>query len=497
MKIAVDDAMYLGVEKRKMMKSHSKIIERFASRTRGQLARAQKKNDRMCQILKDFSSTYGPFFNVLLMEKSQIDAMFILGAVSGIGVDEGMFTRIVSLCHDGTEFSAIDEYLAKLNKGKLCNQNLLSFVEGKFEDGSCHRKFLEFILMNIFRDDTVQTAEHIIEQATKLNALLLTVGDDMSELLEILCVPSRFTAQSIRLAYEQQFDSKLNDDIFAKFSKHGDSGAFCTLGLVLWTLPLENAVGHMLSSYSRPSTLRGKVVKPNSEFIFSMVCKYDKPFMAQVNTAHESTHGRDLCSDLKGVLKGQVLQAVKCYIEAPSPDQGLEYAIDSFIYENGNNYATIMENDILGNRLKDLLETQLEKLSTYINESFVPIKMINSGSIDGTSSSSMNVADIVEVAQIADEEGEPKEEMWEEVDAPASADIEPTANALEPLIDSAMYQQTVSDMKDFSIDSSAAVVKQYLQMLFEVNDVDGSGELPAQEFWTLVNDMNMDEFGYV
>lgn len=291
LKLIENDVALLDRESSKIFKKHDKIISTLTSRSKSQLKKLISDSkystpDHIYKIIGG-NNNYAKFVKMIFMSKQDIEMENILSS-STPEYDEELLINII-----GT--SSIKEIRLLDDKYKeLKGISLSELFESKTKQGSQLQKLLTYI----FKYDRDESKNVNHELATKHAkdihkagaAKLMGVDEDL--IFDIICKNSRAQCAALSDSYMSQFNIKFERAINMKFK--GNSGKL----ILLWTQQQPVAVMNLVYSF-----LDRMIV--DKYMIISYIAKYDKDFLAHLDTASEKLYDKKLNEILKRGLSGK------------------------------------------------------------------------------------------------------------------------------------------------------------------------------------------------
>eukprot|EP01033_Poteriospumella_lacustris_P006416 gene6416-4615_t len=310
------DAALLEAESPKMFKNHSKIVEELSARSKTQLrmlATELPASQAQLEMIASSGNQYAAFLAKLHKTKLEIDLEALLAVPD---YDEELVVGILSTSTT-VEIKALDEAF-RAAKGF----SLRDLLESKVKAGTSLAKLVDRIFQ-FRRDEGKETNAELAEkQAEMLHAASSArlVGVDEDVVLNVLCAASRAQCHLINLKFQEKFKMKLDRALNMKFK-----GLQAKL-MALWAMPLPQAV----SCWS--DHLLHKMIVDRDR-VLSFFARFEKDTLQLANNACRDVHGgKGLVDNLKaGGVSGNLLSALRGWVEGASPDKGFERILDLFL----------------------------------------------------------------------------------------------------------------------------------------------------------------------
>lgn len=310
------DAALLEAESPKMFKNHSKIIEELSARSKTQLrmlATELPASLAQLEMIASSGNQYAAFLAKLHKTKLEIDLDALLAAPD---YDEELVVGILSTSTTA-EIKALDEAF-RAAKGF----SLRDLLESKVKAGTSLGKLVDRIFQ-FRRDEGKETNAELAEkQAEMLHAASSArlVGVDEDVVVNVLCAASRAQCHLINLKFQEKFKMKLDRALNMKFK-----GLQAKL-MALWAMPLPQAV----SCWS--DHLLHKMIVDRDR-VLCFFARFEKDTLQLANNACRDVHGgKGLVDNLKaGGVSGNLLSALRGWIESASPDKGFERILDLYL----------------------------------------------------------------------------------------------------------------------------------------------------------------------
>jgi Ca2+-binding EF-hand superfamily protein len=355
--IAEYDAAMLDREMSKVFKKHGKIIKTLTSRTKAQLKRTLTVKNRVPDDIYRIvggNNNYAMFMKQLHMSKHEIEMENLKASSKTELYDEELLINIVGTSTN-KELKAFCELYAR-DKGT----SLSDVFVAKTKPDSQLQRFIA-LCWKFDRDEGKTIDEKLAAQQAadihKAGAARL-LGCDEDLIFKILTTNSRAQCAAIADQYLTQFNMKFERAINMKFKGN------CSKLMLLWALPIPTAIITCIHSYEERMII-DKVA------IMSMVSKYDKDVLAQVDIAAEKTYEKNLLGIVQRGLSGNLLKAVQEWIENASPDKGYERVTELFLENQqsfGRTLEELLKNSEFQQRLLFLVKKDNEEVERYMKD---------------------------------------------------------------------------------------------------------------------------------
>lgn len=331
--------MIIDGERKKMIKSHSVIVDVLTSRTKTQLRRFIGKSLSSEDIGQLGGGAYGRFLSLLFAGRQLIDYELITFATKGIGCDQDVL--VATLCTlTGQDIKKLCSHFEKSDKESLSQK-----IAGKTKKRSAFQHFMLQIARGTRNDsdsvdiDDVESHANIIYDST-----LKTVDD----VIDILCDASRAHCCAINAYCIDKFNSSLEDIIRSKLS-----GSIAK-ALITWTLPLTHAQVYALKENAK-----------NTTAVALIVAGYTKRQLKRMDEISQKLYQKSLQSHLDGSVSGKLGVAMKGWMEKNTPDEGYEEELDEYVADKLREGVALV--DLLNHSdgyevVKDLLKRQRDAM---------------------------------------------------------------------------------------------------------------------------------------
>lgn len=347
----------LDRETAKVFKKHGKIIKTLTSRTKAQLKRTiaiKNKTPEDIYKITGGNNNYAMFMKQLHMTKQEIEMENLKTSSKTELYDEEMLVNIIGTSSN-KELRLFCEAYEK-EKGS----SLKDVFIAKTKPESQLQRFVT-MCFSFDRDESKNVDNNLAaEQAAEIHkagaARLLGCDEDL--IFKILINSSRAQCAAIADSYLTQHHIKFERAINMKFKGN------CAKLMLLWALPLPSAIITCIHTYEDRMII-DKVA------IISMVSKYDKDTLSQVDIAAEKIFEKNLIGIVQRGLSGNLLKAVTGWIENPSPDKGYERVTELFIETQesmGRSLADLLKKDEFQQRLLFLVKKEQEELEKFMKE---------------------------------------------------------------------------------------------------------------------------------
>lgn len=355
--IAEYDAAMLDRETSKVFKKHGKIIGTLTSRTKAQLKRTLSIKNRVPDDVYKIvggNNHYAMFMKQLHMTKHEIEMENLKTTSKTELYDEEMLINIVGTSTN-KELKAFCELYEK-EKGTTLSDVFVA----KTKPESQLRRFLA--LCFAFNRDEGKTIDEKLaaQQAADIHkaGAARLLGCDEELIFTILTKNSRAQCAAIADQYLTQFNMKFERAINMKFKGN------CAKLMLLWALPGPVAIITCIHSYEERMII-DKVA------IISMVSKYDKDVLAQVDIAAEKTYDKNLLGIVQRGLSGNLFKAISGWVENATPDKGYERVTDLFLENQlsfGHTLDDLFKNPEFQQRLLFLVKKENDEVERYMKE---------------------------------------------------------------------------------------------------------------------------------
>ena len=351
--IAEYDSALLNREMEKVFKKHNKIIASLTSRTKAQLRKLnhlKKTNpDDIFKVLG--GNQYAKFIKSLFMTKHEIE-LDALRVSSKSDFDEELLTHLIGTSSTKELMLFAEQYHIDRK------ETLLDTFKIKAKKSTSLINLVSKVL-RLDRDESRGVnPELAVKQAAQIHsagaARLRGVDEDV--IFDIITKNSRSQCAAIVDSYLTQFHIKFERAVNMKFK------GSCAKLLLLLAMPLPHAVASVLHTLE-DRFLIDKVA------IISIVGKYDKDFLTQVDTAAEKLFEKNLVALVGRGLSGNLLKAVQGWMENPSPDKGYERVLEMFLEAKllaGKDLKELIMEEEFQQRVMFLLTKQTEELAKYM-----------------------------------------------------------------------------------------------------------------------------------
>lgn len=351
-KIAEVDSAMLDAEMGKMFKGHNKIIDELCSRSKTQLKSLVEKYPSAAKHLEALNSS-GNQYAKFILDGSVPKADFDMECIKAAGdYDEELLVAIIGT--SGTkELRRLNELYTQQFSFGIAD---LCATKNKADAG-----FTKFV-QRIFRFDRDESkevdydeAERLLEIIHKAGAARL-LGVDEDAIIDVLATASRVQCMAINELYQKRHKMKLERALNMKFK-----GSFSKL-LILWTTPLPGAIVNCAGF------LMQKII-PDKNAIMRFFARFDKDLLKLADAACREMHQKSLSEHLSSALSGNLLRALKVWIEEASPDKGFQKIIDIYIegkLDEGYSLEEIYGDAELLAKLQFLLEKLAGELKLFL-----------------------------------------------------------------------------------------------------------------------------------
>lgn len=445
--IAEDDLLQLKFCMSKKFKPHTEIIKRLTARTKSQITRmANLDKDGVLEGVFELSKKYGNFLKCCHYPFYEVSTTLLKIACSGLGCDHSILVNVIC--------SSTPAELIALNKDLNADvgvDNLRKVAVGNSNEALL-KKFFELALTDLSRKDS---AEYITnnsvakDEAAKLQELFATKSDDNdSAILSILVGASRAHAAHIAESYLEAAVVDLNKAIGDYFK----TDSLIARALISWISPVPRAVARMVFEFGQTVSSNGNAF----EMVYGVLSRYDKPMITSIAKEYEaiaSANGASvtLLKDLvSACMTGKLSQAVNlwCSEEHATPDNGTEEEMVQFlankVFHDGTDcdvdiaqIANLVKDSSTAAQMKEILQREVAHLQAY---------------------SRANIKE-----------------------APADVEVKGT---------------TLTPEQEAGFSDARALIAAYFKVLFAYYDADNSGLLESDEFWKMVDALNLSEFGF-
>lgn len=461
--ISEHDSTLLERETSKVFKKHGAIIQTLTSRTKAQLKRTIEAHGKAPEdIYKTIggNNNYALFMKQLHMSKQDIEMENLKNSSKVELYDEEMLVNIIGTSSN-KELKLFCEMYSR-EKGT----DLWDVFASKLKPDSQLQKFLKLVC-KCDRDeaknhDSLLAAEQAAE-IHKAGAARL-IGCDEDLIFKILTRSSRAQCAAIADSYLMQFHIKFERAINMKFK--GNCGKL----LLLYVLPLPNAIISCIHAYE-DRMLIDKVA------IISMVSKYDKDVLAQVDAAAEKMYEKNLIGIVQRGLSGNLLRAVQGWIENPSPDKGYERVTELFIETQqvlGRSLDELIKKDEFQNRLLFLVRKEHEELENFMRANRIKF-------IANTASSP---TDRLNLSAISTMDSFDAHHIQNALHPPATREILNKYSMKEP------EERTGTDYQ-----TKYVALQKYFKAYFTTFDSANVGYFPEEEFWEIMKKLPLEALG--
>lgn len=485
--IATNDLKLFNAEQRKMFKSHKKIIKTFTSRSKNQLYRLDPSI--ITTISKE--SGYGTFLKCLMTPPALTNAIMIDAATNGIGCDEMMLIRVLCTC-TRPQFLQMEIELKKMKGNSF---DLRKFVAGKASKDPVLKILFQYLLDSSCTRNEPSSEfppEKVKKEASEIFTLLHRHDEpDIDIILGTLIKASRAHCEAIKASFKEQFNEELEVQLPKRF------GLLVCTALKYIMCPIAVSVIRMLRDYQM------SLSKPNQEFMFGILSRYEKNFIKTIDTAcHGTIGGEGFVTLVNASFKGKVKDAVLAYFRNDTPDSMVEFEIVDFMEENNavvGKWDWITE-EVTAMAVRELLEKQVKNLCSFLKVKFEPIPLTNKQDYALTP---------FEYEDGAGGDDDDDEDEAEEADGEQAPQVLERKASLKAMNQKKTSQQTLPSKDEVQVVQSAAsgleaqkqvdMVVNYLMLLFQWYDKEGTGALDSVVFWDIVTSpekMNLTEFGF-
>ena len=449
--IANDDLFQLKLALNKKFRPHTEIIKRITSRTKSQIVRIGTLNDG--SVLKNvfkLSDKYGNFLKCCFKSHSEVTTVLIKTACAGLGCDYAALINIIC-SSTPSELISLDKELAN----ELGLDNLKKVAVGNAQ-GPLMQKFFDLAMVNLERRDSAEYNANDNVANDEVAILQTCFGDAVSDVnddkvLNILVKASRAHTVVISDAFKAAAGIELETAIKQYFGNH----SHIAMALISWISPVARAVARMLAAFSRKVPTNDGAF----ELIYGVLSRHDKPMLAQISKEYTriATEDSEIPSDLNKLIvscmRGKLAQAVTlwCNADITTPDMGVEEELVQYLATkalhdgtdcdiNVNQIAGLIKDTTTASEIKEILEREVFHLKAY-------------------QSSSIKKGDIGEVDQEGDDD-------------------------------------SLTPEQETRFRNTCALLAGYFKVLFAYYDKDQSGLLDNTEFWRMVDEVNLTEFGF-
>jgi hypothetical protein len=353
------DGDALNKEVMKIFKKHSTIISIITSRTKSQLKNLYNNTKSNANDIEQLigNASYAKFLRKLFLDKEVIEVELLVKSNKTM-YDEEIVVKVLG----SSTMDEIHKFL-KMYQSKTCQK-----LEDKVDLGKNLSLTQKLILQIIKskRNEHVkadlelakQQAISIYKEASKF------FGCNENVYFDILVHSSRSQCVAINDAYMSMYKVKLDRAIKSKM--HGNAGKL----LLLWILPIHLSVVALLHSHVTGHLFVDQMA------IASVVAKYNKDVIADMDEACRKLYSEKLFSMIGGSLSGQLHRAVKGWIENVTPDSGYERTIEMYVenkkVENDVEFEDIIQNKEMVVDLQNFFENQTNELKAFIMLNNIP-----------------------------------------------------------------------------------------------------------------------------
>lgn len=371
--IRVSDASFIETEAPKMFKNHAKLIETLTARTKSQIRCLYTELPQSLRHMENIATSgnpYARFLAKLHLSKLEIDMQSLRDLV--VGFDEEAMVGILGMSTQDDLYALNQLYYDSYA------HSLHEFLQSHLASQSSVRKFVDLIFQ-FRRDESKQIDENMAVKQAKLlfkalsattapspfssNGQNYSLGAQEDVILNTLAVSSRAQCLCIAQKFFEKYEQKLDRMIHLKCK-----GSLAWL-LALWIAPIPSAVAiwchHLL--------LRMQV---DRESVMWLIAKCDKDLLALANAAARELFGGQTLAELlkRGGITGHLHAALKQWIEAPSPDRGLEKILELVLQGKVSSSTTAAASDSLldspemRRKVHMLLDKQCQALRSFVSE---------------------------------------------------------------------------------------------------------------------------------
>lgn len=460
--IAEYDSALLDREASKVFKKHGKIIKTLTSRTKAQLKRTLNiKNKTPDDIYKitGGNNNYAIFMKQLHLNKQEIEMENLKNSSKTELYDEEMLVNIIGTSSN----KELRLFCEAYEKEKGTPLKDVFFAKTKPES-----QLQRFVAMCFtFDRDESKNFDNALayEQAAEIHkaGAARLLGCDEELIFKILVRSSRAQCAAIADSYLSQFHIKFERAINMKFKGN------CAKLMLLYALPLPSAIITCIHTYEDRMII-DKVA------IISMVSKYDKDILAQVDIAAEKLFEKNLVGIVQRGLSGNLLKAVSGWVENPSPDKGYERVTELFIETQegmGRSLADLLKKDEFQQRLLFLVKKEQDELDKFMKEN--RIKFNPEDKLDLRALGFLMTMDSFDAHHVSD--GAKKKDTREK---------------------EALNKYSVKDPEQLggkNYEEKYKALQAYFKSYFSSFDTANRGYFPEEEFWDLVKKLPLQTLG--
>jgi hypothetical protein len=240
----------------------------------------------------------------------------------------------------------------------------------------------------------------------------------------------------------------------------------CGKLMLLWAQPLTSAVATCLHAY-QDRMLVDKLA------VVSMVAKYEKDFLAQVDIASEKLFEKSLISVVHRGLSGNVLTAITAYINNKTPDQGFERIMELFLeaqQAQGHSLEDLLQREDFQTRLLFLQKKEREHLEVFMKENRIKF----------------NPDDKLDLASLQMDSFL--------IDNSKKSDTSTTSPSGKLLLHRNSVKHADSTGVDY--DKKFQTIQSYLMTYFESKDGEDEGSFEVEEFWGYLSQLPIEDLGF-
>ena len=463
--IAEYDSAMLDRETAKIFKKHGKIIKTLTSRTKAQLKRTisikGKVPDDVYKIIGG-NNNYSLFMKQLHMTKQEIEMENLKNSSKTELYDEEMLVNIV-----GTSTNKELKLFCELYEKEKGTSLSDVFISKTKPESQLQRFIAKCWTFN--RDESknidVELANKQAIEIHKAGAARL-LGCDEDVIFSILITNSRLQCSAIADSYLSQFNMKFERAINMKFKGN------CAKLMLLWSLPIPSAIITCIHSYEERMLL-DKIA------IISMISKYDKDVLAQIDISSEKIYDKNLISIIQRGLSGNVLKAVTNWIENPSPDKGYERVSEIYI-ENQLNYNKtikfehLLKKEEFQNRLLFLIKKESEEIDNYMKNN--RIKFNPEDKLDLKQLTTVNTMDSFDAYHCKNNNNNEINKIQKEI----------------------INKYSIKDPEERTgknYEEKYQGLQTYLKAYFAIYDKTNIGSFSEHEFWEIMKKLPLEELG--
>ncbi|KAJ1423386.1 hypothetical protein B484DRAFT_432650, partial [Ochromonadaceae sp. CCMP2298] len=457
--IAEYDSAMLDREFTKVFKKHGKIISTLTSRTKTQNRRTltiKNKNPEDIYKIVGGNNNYSKFMKLIFMSKHAIEMEMLRTARPSDLYEEELLINILGTSNT----NEIKHFDALYTKDR--STSLLDTFNSKLKPGSQLQKFIELIF-KYERDESKAVDEALASvQATEIHkaGAARLQGADEDAIFAILSKASRTQCHAIMDVYLTLFNIKFERAINMKFK--GNCGKL----LLFWAQPLPSAVASCLYAYQDRMMI-------DKLAVVSMVAKYEKDFLAQVDIQTEKLFEKNLVDLVDRGLSGNILQAITAYVNNHTPDKGFERIMELFLdtqQTQGRTLEELLKRDDFQARLLFLQKKECEELEKFMKENRIKF----------------NPDDKLDLASLS------MESFLGDVPSKGVAAVVTKASPLNRM----SIKQEVSVQGEGEYDRKIEAIQGYLQTFFQSKDLKDEGSFDVDDFWAYLGQLPADDLGF-